>query len=92
MVYNDTMSENSKNDDGGSPFVGLAKSLVAIEEPIPEKHDMNAVVELLGRIEHELVLYRRERLLKSYLLMALVILPLIGFGFLIPEFLRSVKF
>lgn len=86
------MNEASHEEGDEGPLREFAKSLVAIEEPLPEKHDMNAVLEMLGRIEHELVLYRRERLLKSYLLAALVILPLIGFGFLIPEFLRSVKF
>lgn len=84
------MQHDAEDKEGA--FAEFAKSLVAIEEPMPEKHDMNAVLEMLGRIEHELVLYRRERLLKSYLLAALVILPLIGFGFLIPEFLRTVKF
>lgn len=86
------MSETQHEDEKDGPLEGFAKSLVAIEEPLPEKQDMGAVLEMLRRIEHELVLYRRERLLKSYLLMALVVLPLIGFGFLIPEFLRSVKF
>jgi hypothetical protein len=91
-MYNGIMKEELPIEGEDGPFKEFAKSLVAIEEPMPEKHDMNAVLEMLGRIEHELVLYRRERLLKSYLLAALVILPLIGFGFLIPEFLRTVKF
>lgn len=86
------MNEQQHEEEKDNAFADIARSLVGIEEPLPEKHDMHAVVELLGRIEHELVLYRRERLLKSYLLAALVILPLIGFGFLIPEFLRSFKF
>ncbi len=81
-----------EEEEHGNPFAGLAKSLVALEEPLPENRDIDAVVKLLGRIEHELVLYRRERLLKSYLLIMLVLLPLIGLGFLIPEFMRSLKF
>ncbi|HXK38402.1 MAG TPA: hypothetical protein VJ579_05035 [Candidatus Paceibacterota bacterium] len=86
------MKEELHEEGNDGPLKEFAKSLVAIEDPMPEKHDLGAVLEMLGRIEHELVLYRRERLLKSYLIAALVILPLIGFGFLIPEFLRTAKF
>lgn len=74
-----------------SKIVELAKDLVAIEKPLPEKADMKAVVELLGRIEHELIVHRRERLVKTYLIVIAFLLPLLGLGFLIPEFLKSVK-
>ena len=86
------MSEEHIEEHQSNPIVEIAKSLVAIEEPMPEKADFDAMVKLLGRIEHELVIYRRERLLKTYLLGALVLLPLIGLGYLIPEFLKSIKF
>lgn len=70
----------------------LAKELVAIEKPMPKTADLSAVVELLGRIEHELIVYRRERLFRTYLLILLFLLPILGLGYIIPEFMKGVTF
>lgn len=67
----------------------FAKSFVVVEEPLPEKANMAALLEMLGRIEKELIIYRRERLTRFYLMLLLFILPLIGFGYLIPSFMSG---
>lgn len=79
--------EEEKDD---SIIKDFAKSFVVIEEPLPEKANMAAVLEMLGRIEKELVIYRRERLTRFYLTILLFILPLIGLGYLLPGFMKGI--
>ncbi len=79
------MAEQMNED---STLIDIAKDLVAIEKPLPEKADMKAVVELLGRIEHELVIYRRERIIKSAIVFLGFAASIGGLSFLIPEFIR----
>lgn len=84
----DVDAEMTAEDNEESIFSSVAKSFVAIEKPLPEVANMESMLEMLGRIEHELVVYRRERLYKTYLWLALIILPILGFGFLIPSFIK----
>jgi hypothetical protein len=78
--------------DDEPKLMEIAKELVAIEKPLPETADLKAVVELLGRIEHELIVYRRERLFRTYLIILLFLLPILGLGYIIPEFMKGVTF
>lgn len=83
------MVKGKEKDEDESIIKDIAKRFVVIEEPIPEKANMQSILEMLGRIEKELVTYRRERLVKFYLLILFFILPLIGLGYLIPSYMAG---
>ncbi len=76
-------------DKEDSLLTSVAKRFAAIEEPLPEVANMESLLEMLGRIEHELVVYRRERLLKTYMWLAVLLIPILGLSFLVPSFLRG---
>lgn len=83
----DIIEEEKEN----SILKSVANRFMPMEEPLPEKANMEAMIEMLGRIEHELVIYRRERVYKTYLWAALLMLPILGLGYLIPSFIKSVQ-
>lgn len=80
-----------KKDKEDSILTSVASRFAAIEKPLPKEASMESILEMLGRIESELVTYRRERLYKTYMWIALFMLPILGLGYLIPEFLKNFK-
>ncbi len=86
----DTEKEK-ESEEGDSIIKDIAKSFVVIEEPLPEKANMESILEMLGRIERELIIYRRERLTRFYIILLVFILPLIGLGYLIPNFMSVIS-